>query len=400
MKKSSSNRMIYWLSWLGFFAIFSTTISKNPVLPLFAKAMGSSDALLGFISAISPLAGIIFSFPIGFLIDRLGRKKLLFISAFLFLISPLFYIFIESPAWLIPVRFLHGMATAILTPLTAVMIFHAYPKNKGEKLGYYSSATLFGRMLAPMVGGATITAFAYLGGLLDYKMVYILAFVFALPVALIALAIDHRIEVKNDIHNLFRLKDISSAFEKILQQGKLFSTSLCEMSIYFSFGVIETFLPVYLSGLGYSASRIGLIFSLQVLAIALTKPFFGRLADKIDKRKQILIGLAVLGLSIAAIPFIKSYIFISILGIIFGLGMSFATIATNSYVGEVAKEKEMGASMGALSSIMDIGHSSGPFITGFIITYISMSFGFFFSLIVCAGAATFFIFENYKSKTW
>jgi len=65
-------RMVYYLFLLGFFAIFSTTLSKNPVLPLFSHALGADDALIGLVAAVSPLAGILFSFPVGVLSDHIG----------------------------------------------------------------------------------------------------------------------------------------------------------------------------------------------------------------------------------------------------------------------------------------------------------------------------------------
>jgi hypothetical protein len=46
-------RMVYYLSPLGFFAIFSTTISKNPVLPLFSQALGADDAVIGQMMRLS-----------------------------------------------------------------------------------------------------------------------------------------------------------------------------------------------------------------------------------------------------------------------------------------------------------------------------------------------------------
>jgi len=49
---------MHGLFLLGFFAIFSTTISKNPVLPLFSQALGAGDAVIGLIAAVSPLAGV------------------------------------------------------------------------------------------------------------------------------------------------------------------------------------------------------------------------------------------------------------------------------------------------------------------------------------------------------
>lgn|SRR5690554_6342074 len=109
-------RAVYTLFVIGFFAIFSTTISKNPVLPLFSQALGAGDVVIGLVAAVSPLAGILFSFPVGVLSDHLGKRRLLIISGAIFLSAPLLYLFISDPLWLIPVRFFHGLATAIPDP--------------------------------------------------------------------------------------------------------------------------------------------------------------------------------------------------------------------------------------------------------------------------------------------
>ena len=135
METSVSYRgTVYYLFLLGFFAIFSTTISKSPVLPLFAQSLGAGDSIIGLIAAFSPLAGILFSFPVGVLSDHLGRKKLLVCAGFIFLAAPLTYLFITNPLWLIPVRFFHGAATAILGPVVSAVIAEKFPANKGEML--------------------------------------------------------------------------------------------------------------------------------------------------------------------------------------------------------------------------------------------------------------------------
>src|SRR5512137_3171599 len=132
-----SRRMMYYLCLLGFFAIFSTTISKNPVLPLFTQALGADNTIIGLIAAFSPLAGILFSFPVGVLSDHLGRRRLLISAGAVFLIAPVLYLFISTPLWLIPVRFFHGTATAILGPVISAIIAERFPENKGEMLGRY-----------------------------------------------------------------------------------------------------------------------------------------------------------------------------------------------------------------------------------------------------------------------
>ena len=395
MKKEMNSKLIYYISLIGFFAIFSTTISKNPVLPLYIKALGGTDIILGLISAFSPLAGILFSFPIGLLSDKIGRKRLLIISGIIFLISPLLYLSIVSPLWLIPIRFFHGIATAILGPIASAMIVKSYSKNKGEKLGFYSSSTLIGRTLAPMLGGIIISYFANPGiEIVSYKYVYLAAFVLAIPVFILTLFLK---EDKNNKSKVY-LKDFYIDLKYFITNKQLFSTSLVEMATYFAYGTFETYLPVYLSQHGVPAYQIGFIFSIQILSLALSKPLFGKIADKIDKRIQIIIGILTLGIAIGIIGFFSSIISAIVIGIIFSLGLSFSTIATSTYIAEVTKKDKLGASLGGLSGVMDIGQSIGPLITGIIITYFSFKAGFILSLIVSIIAALIFLRYNYKKK--
>jgi len=127
-----------------------------------------------------------------------------------------------------------------------------------------------------------------------------------------------------------------------------------------------------------------------VLIIAATKPFFGRIADRVDKRYQILAGILITGASVAIIPFSADFGTVLAVSAMFGLGMSLSTVATSAYVADVAKREQIGASMGALSSIMDIGHSAGPLVTGIVITVAGYTSGFFTGFIVALAAAGIF----------
>jgi MFS family permease len=385
-------RGIAALSLAGFFGIFSTTMSKSPVLPLFVKALSGSDAVIGLIAAISPFAGVLFSFPVGMLADQWGKKRLLTIAAGVLLAAPLMYIFVQNPFWLIPIRFFHGIATAILGPVASAFILAAYPASRGEKLGLYSSATLVGRTLAPLLGGALITLFLYLGGALTYRVVYGAAFALGIPALFLVLSLpaDQRNDAGGTTPPRVTPRDFAKGLGEFLRNRKLLGTSLVEMATYFAYGVLETYLPLYLSGLRVPAYQIGVIFSLQILSIALTKPLFGRLADTVDRRVQILAGILLIAAATAAIPLVTGIIELTLVSVLFGLAVSVSTVATSSYVAEVVKSERIGASLGGLSSIMDIGHSSGPFVAGFIITAVNVGAGFFVGAAVCASASVVF----------
>ena len=381
------SRAAYILFAIGFFAIFSTTISKNPVLPLFSQALGAGDAVIGLVAAVSPLAGILFSFPVGVLSDHLGRRRLLIASGAVFLLAPLLYLAITDPFWLIPVRFFHGTATAILGPVIAATIVVLFAGRKGEVLGQYSSATLIGRTLAPLAGGAIISLFAVYPGLIPYRAVYIAAAVAAVPVLALVLLTREEAPAPLTVPSFPVFRRSSVAF---FANRRLRATALADMATYFAFGAFETFLPLVLLSQGMGAYQAGVLFAAQTLIIAATKPSFGRLSDRVDRRIQIVAGLLILGCSTAAVPFAPGFFALLLISALFALGMSFSTVATSAYVADVAEQEQMGASMGALSSIMDIGHSAGPLVTGIIVAAGGFGPGFFASFLIAVLACGFF----------
>ncbi|HOI61592.1 MAG TPA: MFS transporter [Methanoculleus sp.] len=378
----------YTLFAIGFFAIFSTTIAKNPVLPLFSQALGAGDAVVGLVAAVSPLAGILFSFPVGVLSDHLGRRRLLIASGAVFLSAPLLYLLITDPFWLIPIRFFHGTATAILGPVIAATIVVRFAGRKGEVLGQYSSATLVGRTLAPLVGGAIISFFAVYPGLVPYRAVYIAAAVAAVPVLALILLYLEETPAPLTVLSFSAFRMSSVAF---FANRRLRATALADMATYFAFGAFETFLPLVLLSQGMGAYQAGVLFAAQTLIIAATKPSFGRLSDRVDRRIQIVAGLLILGCAVAAIPFAPGFFAFLLVSALFALGMSLSTVATSAYVADVAEQEQMGASMGALSSIMDIGHSAGPLVTGIIVAAGGFGPGFFASFLIAILICGFFV---------
>jgi MFS family permease len=390
----SGKRLAYYLSLLGFFAIFSTTISKNPVLPLYAKTLGADDALIGLIAALSPFAGVVFSFPIGVASDRLGRGKLLKLSGLIFVLAPPLYLAVSNPWLLIPIRFFHGAATAILGPVVSAVLAERFPQNKGEMIGAYSSSTLFGRTIAPLLGGAVISHYALLG-LNSYQSVYLVAMAAAVPVFALTFLIR---DEGGRVQGTLGFSDFKLSLLTYLSDRRLTATALVDLSTYFSYGAMETYLPLFLQQRGFSAYDTGIIFAVQIFTIAATKPFLGRVADKVDKRKQTALGLGAIALAMAAIPFAAGMTGFLMISVVAGLAISTSTIATTTYTAEMAKKRELGASMGALSGIMDIGQTSGPLVSGIIIASYGYAAGFLTSTVLAVVITAYFLYVSYGKE--
>src|SRR3989339_398032 len=102
---------------MGGLAIFSSTMAKNPALPLFIRSMGVSVSTVGFIAAASTVVGIVVSLPAGILSDIIGRRRVILVAAIVFATAPFLYLIISTPWQLVLVRVYHGLATAILGPV-------------------------------------------------------------------------------------------------------------------------------------------------------------------------------------------------------------------------------------------------------------------------------------------
>ena len=131
--------MILMIGCCGALAIFSSTISKTPILPIFAKSLGATGAQIGWIASASTIPGILVSYLAGDLADRYGYKKVLVGSLLVFASAPFLYLLVYDPLGLGAVRFYHGFATAAFGPVAMATIAAFSGKNTGQNLSLYSN---------------------------------------------------------------------------------------------------------------------------------------------------------------------------------------------------------------------------------------------------------------------
>lgn len=373
----------------GLFAIFSSTISKSPVLPLFASHLGADPSGVGFIASVSAFTGVVFSIPAGIFSDRIGRRKMLLFSSVIFSTAPFLYLFVTQLWQLAAVRFYHGFATAIFIPVAMALVSGLFHKERGEKMGWFSTSTLFGRFMAPILGGGIIGALTINPGL-SYKVVYIVCGAAGAIAFFLALKIPVSIENRGQSQpwrNTFRI------FGTVLSDKGILITSIVEASILFAYGTFETFLPLYAVNIGLSAFEVGIFLSTQVVTLALLKPIMGRFSDRHGRRPQIFAGALIGAVCIGFFSFFRSFVPLFILSIAFGLSLSIVTSATSAYIADLSSGESRGSAMGLLGSIMDIGHTAGPVVSGIVATYFGFAKAFIAAGLVLVFAAIMFVFS-------
>ncbi len=366
---------IFWiLSTIGGCAIFSSTMSKNPVLPLFADYLGASKQYIGIISAVSTIPGILISLPAGTLSDVYGRKRVIQVSLFIFASAPLLYLLVDELWQLALIRFYHGFATAIFGPVALAAVAERYSEDRAARIGLFSSFTMVGRMMAPAVGGFLLTFGSF-------STVYAACAVGGV----IALLLSYTLEKDEPVRTERVARDVKSIFSN----NQIMTTTFVEACQYFTFGGFETFLPLYAVACGLAVSQIGLIFSVQLVITMVSKPAMGKISDTIGRKPTILVGLVVGAVSLVAVPFSTHFLVLAAAAAVYGLGLASVTASTSALVSDLSKGS-YGSALGVLSMIMDVGHASGPIVTGVLIAFMSYRSAFIFLSLLLVAASLLF----------
>lgn len=387
-------RQFLLLCGIGLCAIFSSTISKSPALPLFSSYLGAGPSVVGLIAAISAFTGVIFSIPAGILADKFGKKTMLIFSAFVFSTAPFLYILVKELWQLAVIRFYHGLATAIFMPVALAMVSEMFPQDKGEKMGWFSTATLLGRFAAPVAGGGLISILAF-NAQMGFKAVYLVcALSGIMTLAVLKMPVSGGTKREKQ-----KPGDILSSFKNSDSDKEILITSLTQAAILFAYGAFETFLPLYAIKIGLSVHLIGIFLAAQIITLALSKPIMGRFSDRHGRKPQIFTGLLISAACMCGFSFFTSFIPLLSLSIFFGLSHSVVTSAVFPFIADLSRQGQRGSAMGVLGSIMDIGHTAGPLVSGIVAAYMGLSKSFISASCVLLIAAISFYLLVYQEKS-
>ena len=379
---------------MGLFAILSSTMSKNPVLKPFATSLGTPDDLLGIVASASTIPGILISLPAASLSDVFGRRKVLLFAAFVFASAPFLYLGVNSWWTLAIVRFYHGFATAIFVPVAEASIATLFPSKRGERISIFNSFMASGRALAPFLGGYIL--FATNESFFTLYVAVGIAGVTAFVVATLFLAEKRTFATELATQEKSPRKMFSGWLTIIKNTGVL-GVSFVQATQYFVFASVEFFLVGYLTDVvKMDILSVGFITGSEIAALVVARPLIGRASDRLGRTKPIVAGIVASCVLVAAIPFTTQFPLLLLLAV--GYGVSFAAVlsSTSPMVCELVPATLVGASMGFLSTTMDIGQTLGPIVSGVIfasnLRYLGMFL--FLSLLLIISIAVFLILKK------
>jgi MFS family permease len=155
---------------------------------------------------------------------------------------------------------------------------------------------------------------------------------------------------------------------------------VCLSSFLFSasFNMLLPELPSYLSSLG-GAEYKGLIIALFTLTAGISRPFSGKLTDKIGRVPVMAVGSLVCFLCGFLYPVLTSVAGFLFLRLIHGFSTGFKPTATAAYVADLVPPNRWGEAMGIHGLSFSTGMAIGPAIGSAITLYYSIDILFYCS---------------------
>lgn len=148
---------------------------------------------------------------------------------------------------------------------------------------------------------------------------------------------------------------------------------MCLAMFFFmtSFNLILPELNNYISILD-GADKKGLIITLFTISAAISRPFSGKLADTIGRKKVIYLGIICSFLVMLIYPFSYSVLFFLILRFLHGFSAGFAPTGATALLTDLMPEKSRGHAMGIWGTFISLGIGVGQTLG----SWIYLSFGF------------------------
>lgn len=314
-------------------------------LPIYILALGGSAYAIGLLNALDNLLSALYSYPGGYLSDRLGYKRAL---AVFNLVSMAGYaIVILFPSWqaVILGAFFFISWDALSLPATMSLVATVLPQNKRTMgVSLHSFIRRIPMALGPVIGGLLIAGFGERDGVR-------LAFGLALLLALVALVfqqifIEDRRKAGDAEGNPLRLAKYMSADLRNLLISDIL-VRFCEQ-IPYAFAVVYAMKIV-----GVSAVQFGLLTTIEMATAMLIYIPVAYLADRSGKKPFVAITFLNFTLFPIFLLISRSFWMLVVAFIVRGL-KEFGEPTRKALIMDLAPEDKKAAMFGLYYLIRDV----------------------------------------------
>jgi MFS family permease len=355
------------------FTVFLSAFQLLPTAPYHIIDLGGSTFASGLFLGFLTYSSAISAPFTGALADRIGQPRMLMICSLSLVGFSMAYAVITDVRLLLTLVLVHGVFWSGLLSASAAYMTNLLPESRrAEGIGYWGVATLPAIAVAPAVG-----FWIYRRGWL-----WICVATAALNLVMAAIASMLK-EGESSAHSAApgRSHGLETSRQKGLLEWRVLVISITLALYSFGYGGITSFTSMYADAIGVHPRSLYL--STLAVAMLLTRPILGRLAD-VWGHKRIFIPCLVFiacGMACLAIGGTRGWMLLS--AVIFGVGFGTAYPSYVGYVMQGVSAARRGAAFGAVLAAFDTGIGTGSTAMGWLI----QRFGFSAAFAVAAGLA-------------
>lgn len=137
-------------------------------------------------------------------------------------------------------------------------------------------------------------------------------------------------------------------------------------------------LPSYLTAMGGGEYK-GLIIALFTVTAGLSRPFSGKLADKVGRVPVMVVGALVSSIAALLYPLVSGVIGFFALRFFHGFSTGFKPTGTSAYVADIVPINRRGEAMGFVGFFSSLGMAAGPAIGAYLASHFTLNTMFYFS---------------------
>lgn len=345
---------------LGALFLFMGFYLLIPTLPLFITQLGGNELHVGLASGMFTLTAVIFRPIVGMLVDRYGRRPFIIWGLLCFVLTMALYNWAAGIAILLALRILHGASWAFSTTAVGTSVTDIIPPTRrGEGMGWFGVAMTAAMAVGPMAGIWVID-----NG--SFRALFILAACLSSVALLLAAAA--RIPYQPKASKRVEL------FDK--------STLPVTVTLFFltiSYGGVMTFLPLFAQSIEVNSGTFFLVFA---LTLTLTRPFAGKLSDRLGESAVIMISLLVTILALIVLMLTSGWTGVIASAVLYGIGFGSAQPALQAATLRIAHPERRGVATASFMTAFDLGIGLGSIMLG----WISQRTGYDVLFAVCAAS--------------
>jgi len=337
-----------------------------PIWPLFVTVfLGADVVVLGLIDGIGDALVSISSAFSGYLSDKFRRRKIFVWTGYISSGVARFG-YAVSPTWvyLIPFKALDRAGKIRGAPRDAMIAELSSNDNRGANFGFLRAMDNFGAIV-----GITLSIFLlkYLG----FRNLILLA---SIPSFFSVLIIYLFIKEK-----------------KFEVQKRAFSVNLFDKNFrffvfvngLFSLGAFSySFFLLYVKDIGFSIYTVPIFYLIFTVSSTIFSYPFGRMADKIGRKKVLMISYLSFAIVCGSLIFTRNFIGVVSIFCIYGLYKSAIDVSQKTLASEICPLDYRATSLGSFQLITGLMAFPASFIAGVLWKVLGMNYPLYFSLVL------------------